>query len=49
MSSKKAPRNKYVIDPHISERKLGALPRLFCADVTAPSAASLMGLNRKHG
>lgn len=49
MSSKKVPRNKCVTDPHISERKLGALPRLFCADVTAPSAASLMGLNRKHG
>ncbi|WP_281656441.1 IS1595 family transposase [Collinsella stercoris] len=46
MSSKKAPKNKYVKNSHLSERKLRELPRLFCADVTALSAASLTGLNR---
>lgn len=46
MSSKKVPRNKYVANSHFSERKFRELPRLFCADVTALSAASLTGLNR---
>ena len=46
MSSKKAPKNKYVKNSHLSERKFRELPRLFCADVTALSAASLTGLNR---
>ncbi|WP_419052890.1 hypothetical protein [Collinsella stercoris] len=46
MSSKKAPKNKYVTKSHLSERKFRELPRLFCADVTALSAASLTGLNR---
>ena len=46
MSSKKAPKNKYVTKSHLSERKFRELLRLFCADVTALSAASLTGLNR---
>lgn len=46
MSSKKAPKNKYVTNSHLSERKFRELLRLFCADVTALSAASLAGLNR---
>ena len=46
MGSKKAPRNKYVKDSHLSERKFRELLRLFCVDVTALSAASLTGLNR---
>ena len=46
MSGKKAPKNKYVENSRLSERKFRELPRLFCADVTAPSAASLTGLNR---
>ena len=46
MSSKKAPKNKYVKNSHLSERKFRELLRLFCADVTALSAASLTGLNR---
>ena len=46
MSSKKAPKNKYVTNSHLSERKFRELLRLFCADVTALSAASLTGLNR---
>ena len=46
MSSKKAPKNKYVTKSHLSERKFRELPRLFCADVTALSAASPTGLNR---
>ena len=46
MSSKKAPKNKYVKNSHLSERKFRELPRLFCADVTALSAASPTGLNR---
>ena len=46
MSSKKAPKNKYVKDSHLSERKFGELPRLFRAGATALSAASLTGLNR---
>ena len=54
MSSKKAPKNKYVTKSHLSERKFRELPRLFCADVTALSAASPTGLdrdtaNRCHG
>lgn len=39
-------KNKYVINSHLSERKFRELPRLFCTDVTALSAASLTGLNR---
>lgn len=46
MSSKKAPKNKYITKSHLSERKFRELPRLFCADVTALSAASPTGLNR---
>ena len=46
MSSKKAPKNKHVKNSHLSERKFRELPRLFCADVTALSAASPTGLNR---
>ncbi len=46
MSSKKAPKNKYVKDSHLSERKFREPPRLFRADVAALSAASLTGLNR---
>ena len=46
MSSKKAPKNKYITKSHLSERKFRELLRLFCADVTALSAASLTGLNR---
>lgn len=46
MSSKKAPKNKYVTKSHLSERKFGELPRLFRADATALSAASPTGLNR---
>ena len=46
MGSKKAPKNKYVKDSHLSERKFRELPRLFRADATALSAASPTGLNR---
>ena len=46
MSSKKAPKNKYVKNSHLSERKFRELLGLFCADATALSAASLTGLNR---
>ncbi len=46
MSSKKAPKNKYVENSCLSERKFRELPRLFRADVAALSAASLTGLNR---
>ena len=46
MSSKKAPKDKYVKDSHLSERKFGELPRLFRADATALSAASPTGPNR---
>lgn len=46
MSSKKAPKNKYVKNSHLSERKFRELPRLFRADVTALSAAFPTGLNR---
>ena len=46
MSSKKAPKDKYVKKSHLSERKFRELPRLSCADVTALSAASPTGLNR---
>lgn len=46
MSSKKAPKNKYVKNSRLSERKFRELPRLFRADVTALSAASPTGLNR---
>lgn len=54
MSSKKAPKNKYVTKSHLSERKFRESPKLFCADVTALSAASLTGpsrntVNRYHG
>lgn len=46
MGGKKAPKNKYVKDSHLSERKFGELPRLFRADATALSAASPTGPNR---
>lgn len=46
MSSKKAPKNKYVKNSHLSERKFRELPRLFRADATALSAAPPTGLNR---
>ena len=46
MSSKKAPKNKYVKNSHLSERKFRELPRLFRAGAPALSAASLTGLNR---
>ena len=46
MTSKYKPRNKYVTNSHLSERKFRELLRLFCADVTASSAAELTGLNR---
>ena len=46
MGSKKAPKNKYVKDSHLSERKFRELPRLFRADATALSAASPTGPNR---
>ena len=46
MGSKKAPKNKYVKDSHLSERKFRELPRLFRADATALSAAPPTGLNR---
>lgn len=46
MSSKKAPKNKYVKNSHLSERRFGELPRLFRAGATALSAASPTGLNR---
>lgn len=54
MSSKKAPKNKYVTNSHLSERKFREVLGPFCADVTALSAASLTGLsrhtvNRHHG
>ncbi len=54
MGSKKAPKNKYVTKSHLSERKFRELLRLFCADLTALSAASLTGrnrntVNRHHG
>ena len=54
MGSKKAPKNKYVKDSHLSERKFGELPRPFRADATALSAASPTGpnrnaVNRHHG
>ena len=54
MGSKKAPKNKYVTKSHLSERKFRESPKLFCADVTALSAASLTGpsrntVNRHHG
>lgn len=49
MSSKKAPKNKYVKNSHLSGRKFRELRRLFCADVTALSAASLTGLDRDTG
>ena len=46
MSSKKAPKNKYVKNPHLSERKFRELLGLFCADAKVLSAASPTGLNR---
>ncbi|MFR3769729.1 IS1595 family transposase [Collinsella stercoris] len=46
MSSKKAPKNKYVKNSHLSERKFRELPRLFRADAAALFAASPTGLNR---
>ena len=46
MTSKYKPKNKYVTNSHLSERKFRELLRLFCADVTAASAAELTGLNR---
>lgn len=46
MSSKKAPKNKYVKNSHLSERKFRELPRLFRADATALSVASPTGPNR---
>ncbi len=49
MSSKKAPKNKYVTKLHLSERKFRELPRLFRADVTALSAAPPDGPQPQHG
>ena len=54
MGSKKAPKSKYVTKSHLSERKFREVLGLFCADLTALSAASLTGLsrhtvNRRHG
>ena len=46
MGSKKAPKNKYVKNSHLSERRFRELLRLFRADAAALSAASLTGLNR---
>lgn len=46
MTSRYRPKNKYVTNSHLSERKFRELLRLFCADVTALSAADLTGLNR---
>ncbi len=46
MSSKNKAKNKYVTKSHLSERKFRELLKLFCADVTALSAARLTGLNR---
>ena len=46
MSSKKAPKNKYVKKSHLTERKFRELPRLSCADATALSSAPPTGLNR---
>ena len=46
MTSRYKPKNKYVTKSHLSERKFRELLRLFCADVTALSAADLTGLNR---
>ena len=46
MSSKNKAKNKYVTKSHLPERKFRELLKLFCADVTALSAARLTGLNR---
>lgn len=46
MGSKKAPKNRYVKNSRLSERKFRELPRLFRADAAALSAASPTGLNR---
>ena len=46
MGSKRAPKNKYVKNSHLSERKFREVLGLFCTDVTALSAASLTGPNR---
>ena len=46
MGSKKAPKNRYVKNSRLSERKFRELPRLFRAGAAALSAASLTGLNR---
>ncbi len=43
MSSKNVPKNKYVTNSHLSERKFRELLRLFCADVAALPAASPRG------
>ena len=55
MGSKKAPKNKYVKDSHLSERKFRELPWLLRADATALSAAppptgpNRDTANRHHG
>ncbi|WP_307739999.1 IS1595 family transposase [uncultured Parolsenella sp.] len=46
MASGNRPKNKHVAKSHLSERELRGLPRLFCADATALSAAEPTGLNR---
>ena len=46
MTSNYVAKNKYVANSHLSERKFRELLRLFCADVTATSAAGLTGLSR---
>ena len=46
MTSSYRPKNKYVINSHLSERKFRELLRLFCADITASTTADLTGLNR---
>lgn len=51
MSSKKAPKNRYVTKSHLSERKFRELPRLFRADATAlsPTGLNRNTVNRHHG
>lgn len=46
MTSRYRPKNKYVTNSHLSERKFRELLRLFSADVPALAAAELTGLNR---
>lgn len=51
MSSKKAPKNRYVTKSHLSERKFRELPRLFRAGATAlsPTGLNRNTVNRHHG